>query len=451
MSPFPMRRVPRIFPFAVPIVAMLVTLSGCSSKPASVQLEEPIRTVEVAAVTRGVLDEGLTLSGKVKGQVEVAVLPKAAGRVEKVAVQVGKRVRPGDLLIQLETKDVMAQIAQAEAAVKAAEAGKENAQAQATLQILSAEQNVKQAQEAVRQAEKALAAAQNSYDLAAKNLQRQKSLFEAGVASQTAVEQAENGFKQAEAGLQQAKSGYETARKALQVAQENLRIANERIALKAADAQVEQAKAALVAARRQLENMSVTAPVAGVVASLPVKVGEMVNPQSVVATIVNMNPAIVEVDLPEHAYGSVAVGDPVKVTIQEKTYQGKVTSKDLTPNSQTKAYLVKIEVPNPEGRIASGLSATVTFLPKGAKPTILIPAEAYMASEKAGEGRVMVYKDGVVHERRITVGRQTSKYVEVTSGLQPGENVVVKGQYLVKDGDRVRLPEDGQQEGGRKS
>lgn len=447
-----MRRAPRVLAFGVLIVAVLVVLSGCSSKKeASVQLEEPIRTVEVAAVTKGVLDEGLTLSGKVKGRVEVAILPKAAGRVEKVAVQVGKRVRPGDLLIQLETKDVVAQIAQAEAAVKAAEAGRENARAQTTLQILSAEQNVKQAQEAVRQAEKALEAAQNSYDLAAKNLQRQKALFEAGAISQTVVEQAENGFKQAEAGLQQAKSGYETARKALQVAQENLKIANERVALKAADAQVEQAKAALAAARRQLENMSVTAPVAGVVASLPVKVGEMVNPQSVVATIVDMNPAIVEVDLPEHAYANVAVGDPVNVTIQGKTHQGKVASKDMIPNPQTKAYLVKIEVPNPGGVIASGLSATVTFLPKGAKPTILIPAEAFMADEKAGEGRVMVYKEGVVHERRITVGRQTSKYVEVTSGLQPGEQVVVKGQYLVKDGDRVRLREDGPQEGGRKS
>lgn len=437
-------------------ITAFTALAACSrAQEASAPAEEPIRTVEVADVTEGVLDEGVTLSGKVKGHIEVPILPKASGRIESIAVAVGSRVRPGDLLIQLETKDVIAQVHQAEAALRAAEAGRESADAQTTTQILGAEQAVKQAEEGVLQAEKGLAAAENARDLAKKNAERLRTLFENGLASQVELEQAENQLKQAEAGLQQAKSAHENAKKALEVATENLKIARERVAVKAANAQVEQARAGLEAARRLLENMRVTAPVGGTVASLPVSVGDMVSPQVVVATIVDMNPAIVTVDVPEQAYRSVAVGDPVTVAVSGERFQGKVSKKDLTPNPQTKAYRVEIEVPNPEGKLVSGLSADVTFAPKGAKKTLLIPAEAYMASAKGGEGHVMVYEDGIVRERKVTVGRMTTNYVEVTSGLKAGEKVVIKGQYLLKDGDPVKLQgsegEEDQKAGGGKT
>lgn len=431
--------------FLLMLLLFIPLLSSCSSPTETgAQPETPIRTVEVADVKEGVFDEGLTLSGKVKGHVEVAVVPKTGGRVERIGVQVGNRVRPGDLIVQLDTRDVLAQAEQAEAALKVAEAGKESAAAQSAQQIMSAEQGEKQAQEALRQAEKGLEAARYAYDLAVKNLERQQSLLESGLASETAVEQAENGLKQAEAALQQAESGHANALKALEVAQENLKIANERLALKAAEAQVAQAKAGVDAARRLLENMRVTAPVAGVVASLSAKVGAMVGPQDVVATIVDMDPAIVEVDLPEQAYADVEAGDPVTVTVRSETFEGKVITKNLTSDPRTKAYSVKIEIPNKDGRLISGQSATVAFRPKGAKPSVLIPAEAYMESEKAGQGRVMVYEDGVVHERRVTVGRQSTASVEVTSGLKPGEKVVVKGQYLLKEGDKVRLAGEAQ-------
>ncbi|MBE3596946.1 MAG: efflux RND transporter periplasmic adaptor subunit [Hydrogenibacillus sp.] len=425
------------------LIGFILLASGCSSTiETGMSQEMPVRAVAVADVAEGVFDEGLTFSGVIKGHVEVAVVPKSSGRIERIAVQVGQRVKPGDLLIQLDAKDIQPQLAQAEAALKVAEAGKESATAQSTQQVLSAEQNVKQAEEGVRQAEKGLEAAQGAYELAQKNLERQRALLESGLASAIDVEQAENSVKQAETGLQQAQSAHANALQALKVAQENLNFAKERIALKTAEAQVEQAKAALDAARRQLDAMRITAPVGGVVASLPANVGEMVSPQSTVATIVDLHPAIVEVELPEQVYHQVTVGDPVDVVVQEEKMQGTVSAKNLTADQRTKGYLVKIEVPNPEGRLASGMSAQVTILPKDAKPTIFIPAEAYMASEKVGEGRVMVYADGVVHERWITIGRQSAASVEVISGLKPGEKVVVKGQYLLKDGDRVRLADE---------
>ncbi|MBT9281053.1 MAG: efflux RND transporter periplasmic adaptor subunit [Hydrogenibacillus schlegelii] len=418
-------------------------LIGCQqAEPASAPAELEPTTVSVAEAKEGTLEAGLTLTGKVKGSVELALLPKASGRVARIAVAVGSRVKAGDLLVELDASDVEAQVRQAEAAVKAAEAGKESAEAQAEAQIAQAKQAVHQAEEGLKQAEKSLEAARNAHALAEKNVERVTKLKDDGLASEVDLEQAEQQEKQAATALQQAESARENAAKALEVARLNLKIAEERVGVKAATAQLEQARAGLASARHLLENMRITAPVGGVVAALPVAVGDMVGPQVAVATIVDMHPARVVVDLPEQAYDAVAVGQAVTVTAGDRSQTGTVKVKDLTPNPQTRAYRVEVEVPNDDGAFVSGMSVTVVFPPEGMKPVLLVPADAVLPSAEAGKGTVYVYEGGVVRERSVELGRQTKAVVEIRSGLQAGEKVVVKGQYLLKDGDRVRLADE---------
>ncbi|KWX06913.1 efflux RND transporter periplasmic adaptor subunit [Hydrogenibacillus schlegelii] len=423
------------------VPALLIGCQRAETASAPAELEPP--TVVVAETKEGTLETGLTLTGKVKGSVELMLLPKASGRVARVAVAVGDPVKAGALIVELDASDVEAQIRQAEAAVRAAEAGKESAEAQAEAQIAQARQAVLQAEEGVKQAEKSLAAAQYARDLAAKNVERVTKLKDAGLATDVELEQAEQQKKQAEAALQQAESARDNAAQALEVAKLNLQIAEQRLGAKAASAQLEQARAGLQAALHQRENLRITAPVGGVVASLPVAVGDLVSPQVAVATIVNMRPARVVVDVPEQALDAVAVGQAVTVSVGDRTVPGTVKVKDLTPNPQTRSYRVEVEVPNDDGALVSGQSATVVFPPEGAPTVLLVPADAVLPSKDTGKGTVFVYEDGVVHERTVELGRETKSFVEIRAGLKAGEKVVVKGQYLLRDGDRVRLTDEG--------
>jgi RND family efflux transporter MFP subunit len=165
----------------------------------------------------------------------------------------------------------------------------------------------------------------------------------------------------------------------------------------------------------------------------------MASPGTPLLTVVDMDPAVVEVALPEKVYPLVEVGQEVEVEVQGEKFTGKVRSKDMTVDPAKKTYLLKVEIPNPDGKLASGMTASVFIPEKGAEKGLLIPAEAYMDSEEAGRGSVMVYKNGVVEERTVTIGQMTTRQVQVLSGLSVGEKVVTKGQHLLKDGDKVKV------------
>lgn len=421
------------------ILCGLLLLTACNARPEDTQTEAPLPTVTLATAEMGVLEQGVRLSGQVKGNTQVDVMPKLSGKVERVSVAVGDVVKKGDVLVQLETTDIENQIAQAEAGVAAARAALQLAREQAQTQILNTANAYAQAKRGVEQAEAQLNTAKTAYENAQADYERVRQLFEAGLASQQQLEQAKLGLNQAEAAYKQAQGGYESAKEGLRLARRNQLQAERQTAVKSAEAQLQQAEAGLATARQQLENARITAPVDGRVASIRAEVGAMATAGMPVLTIVNMDPAIVEVSLPENVYAKVQVGQDVEVVVQGETFSGKVRSKDMTPNATNRAYLLKVEVPNPDERLASGMTATVFIPDPGAVERLLIPSAAYMDSTEPGRGRVMVYKDGVVEERTVHVGQMTTEKVEVLSGLQAGEQVVVKGQHLLKDGDRVQV------------
>ena len=421
------------------LLCVLLFLTACNAQQEETATEAPLPAVVLATVEEGVLEQGVRLSGQVKGNTQVDVLPKLSGKVEQIAVNVGDVVKKGDLLVQLDDSDIRSQVAQAEAGVAAARAALEMAREQAQSQILNTANAYAQAKRGVEQAEAQLNTAKTALENARADYERVRQLYEAGLASQQQLEQAKLGLNQAEAAYKQAQGGYESAKEALRLARKTQLQAERKTAVKSAQAQLQQAEAGLAAARQQLENTRITAPVEGRVASINAVVGAMATAGMPLLTIVDMDPAVVEVPLPENVYPKVQIGQEVKVEVQGKTYSGRVRSKDMTPNPGSRTYLLKVEVPNPDERLASGMTASVFIPEQGAEKRLLMPTAAYMESAEAGRGRVMVYKDGVVEERTVKIGRMTSEKVEVLSGLQAGEQVVVKGQHLLKDGDRVEV------------
>lgn len=422
------------------LLCSLLLMTACNAQSElEVETEEALPTVEVATVEKGVLERGVQLSGVVKGETEVDVVPKLSGKIERVLVSVGDVVNKGDLLVQLDESDIRSQVAQAEAAVKAAQAGLQAAKEQAQSLVINSDNAYEQAKRGVEQAQQQLETARTAYENTKTDYERMNQLFQAGLISQQQFEQTKLGLEQAKAALKQAESAYESAKEGLKLARNNQLQAQKQTSVKTAQANLQQAQAGLQAARQQLSNARVTAPVSGKVASVTAVEGAMASMGMPLLKIVDMDPAIVEVKLPENVYPQVQVGQEVNVEVQGTTVVGKVRSKDMAPDPATRTYLMKVEVPNADERLASGLTAKVLIPEQGTKETLLIPVAAYMESAEAGRGRVMVYKNGVVEERTVEVGRMTSEKVEILSGLVAGEQVVVRGQHLLKDGDRVEL------------
>lgn len=420
-------------------IVTIFSLTGCGQTKESAPQEEWIRTVTTEKVQEGHLEERVQLSGTVKGSVEVQLLPKTPGKVEQVVVKPGDRVKQGQLLIRLDESDVRAQVAQAEAGLRAAQAGVEQARVQSDAQIANAESAAAQAEGGVKQARLQLEQAKETYANLQKEDQELQRVVNAGAAKPEQVQQIKQGLQQAEAAVKQAQASYDTARSVYQAALRGLKVAEQQAAVNGAKAQVGQAEAALDAARQQLASTRVVSPVDGTVASVNVAVGEMTAPNVPVATIVRMNPATVEVQLPEGLYDAVTVGQKIQVQMNGQLLTGKVKEKSLTTQSMSKTYLMKLEVANAHGRFNSGMTVGVILPKKLSAKGLLIPVTAYIDGETPQKGKVMVVKDGAVEERIITIGKMTSQKVQVLSGLEPGEQVVTRGQHLLRDGEKVHV------------
>jgi RND family efflux transporter MFP subunit len=263
----------------------------------------------------------------------------------------------------------------------------------------------------LRNAEAALYIAETNLEAAEKAYQRAKDLFEANAMSQAEYEGAETGYK-------------------------------------IARAQYDQAEVARDTAQKNLVEATVTAPVSGRVAYLDVEVGEMVGPQAPVAGVVRLNPVRVKLNLSENVVGSVAVGQEVGVTVDAagKTAAGTVCSVAPKIDRTTRAFPVEVEIPNSDGKILAGMVAKIRLATGASKGALVVPAAAVLKS--SGESMVFVVKDGVVEERAVTTGFSSKDRVEVLTGLSESEEVIVTGNRLVGDGQKVRVDKTVDSTGG---
>ena len=220
-------------------------------------------------------------------------------------------------------------------------------------------------------------------------------------------------------------------------------------ALNAAKAQLQQAEAALVSARKNLSYSSVTAPVAGIVGTIPDKEGTLVSP-STVLTVISDNKvmqadfSINEKILLEYSEGGkrsmneiVASFPEVSLKLADGTiypYKGKIVSISGVIDQATGSAMTKAEFPNPDGMLRSGNTGQV-LLPTNHNATIQIPQNATFEIQDM-KFCFVVGDSAKVHSTPITIAPiDDGKNYIVTSGLKPGDVIVTEGIGIsVKDG-----------------
>ncbi|OPX92637.1 MAG: Macrolide export protein MacA [Pelotomaculum sp. PtaB.Bin104] len=379
------------------LAVSIVTMAACSTGSKAGDQN----TVSVSKLTAhtGSLNGGTVVGGKLDALNSANVVPKIAGKVASIPVDVGSEVAEGDLLVSLDAADLVAMVD-----LYAAQLDK------ARNSDLPTQKN---------QAELTLANAESSFKTAEADYQRNKQLRDSSVISSQQFEQSEKLYIQA-------KASYEAAQNNLNI------LVNATI-----PETIRQSEAQLKKAQADFANTVIRAPIGGVVTARYINPGEMASTTQPVVTLVNLDTVIVSVNVNETQINKINVGQQLKVrvgSVQDEPFVGSVTNVAFAANSSSKAYPVKIQIPNPQHVLKPGMFAEV-FFNTGDEDGIIIPREALATDGE--KSYIWVISNGIVTKREVVAGPSDGKNVVIRSGLREGEEIATTNIDSLKDGVKI--------------
>lgn len=233
----------------------------------------------------------------------------------------------------------------------------------------------------------------------------------------------------AEAALAQAQNNYDS-NKALR--DKGLAANNTGIV---AEAALRQAKTAFDQAKQEFDRASVTTKVAGVVQDPLAVVGTVLSPGQPCATVVELNPMLFVANVPEARIARAELGLPAKITtVTGQSIEGKVSYIASLADESTRSFPIEIELPNADGKVLSGVTATAT-VGMGTVPAHLLPQSVLTLNDEGALG-VRAVKGDTVEFYPVTIISDSREGVWVT-GLPPTVDVITIGQEYVVPGQKV--------------
>lgn len=342
------------------------------------EAQEAYVPVEVSPVTRVSIQQRASLSGVLQAKKNAAVMVPLTAVVEQVDVRLGQWVEKDEVLFVLDEDAIADQVDQATAAFSQAQAAYES--------------NLEQLQ------------------LAKTTAERMRRLFEAGAVSKAEVEQAE-----------------------LAASPENIAVLFSGF---------QQAKTIYDQAQSMMEDLAVKAPISGEISYLGVAENGFVAPGQPAAMIVDASTMKVAVNLPSKLISLIRLNDEVELEIPatQETEMGLIVAIGPSVDQQTFLYPVEIEMENPQGTMLPGMFAKVYLVTDEREDALAVPIEAVV--ESLGRKRVFVQVGDRAEERIVETGLDDGVYVEILSGLEEGEILIVVGQNFLVDGDQILVVEE---------
>lgn len=371
------------------VVLVLAALAAAGYYVKERYYTTPTVTMMTATVTRGSVEETVLATGQLRPVTLVAVGAQASGRITSLDVKLGDRVKAGDLIAEIDSVTQQNNLKTAEASLASIHA--QRAEKEATL------------------------------TLARQTLERQQTMV-----SQNAV-----------------------ARADLDSAQANVATTEAQIA--ALDAEIQSAEVAVATARVNLGYTRITAPIDGTVLDVVSQAGQTVNATQSAPTIVvlgqldtmTVRAEISEADVvnvkpgqkvyftiigdPDHRYdATLETIDPAPDTIRSDAAIVSSSSASSSSSSSSAIYYYgNFNVPNPDGRLRTYMTAEVNIVLGSADNVLTVPAAALGSRDGEGKYRVKVLNaDGSTAERRVEIGLNDKVTAEVKSGLSEGDKVV---------------------------
>ncbi|MGA1875600.1 MAG: efflux RND transporter periplasmic adaptor subunit [bacterium] len=210
--------------------------------------------------------------------------------------------------------------------------------------------------------------------------------------------------------------------------------------LDASLAHLKETEANLASARLALERTTITAPIDGFMNRLEAKVGLLVSRSDPIAQILDTRRVKVEVGIPEADVRAIQDLKEAFVEVAAaggKKFLGRNIFLSRQPDSSRRVYTMKLAVDNPANQLRPGMFARVDLIKHRYEGAIAIPLYAVIA--RGDERFVYIVQDGAARYRKIALGILDGWRVQVTEGLEPGEQVIIVGHRSLEDGQRVAV------------
>lgn len=340
----------------------------------------------------------LTLPGQTEPFDTATIYPRATGYIAERKVDIGSRVKKGDLLIRIASPDLDRQLDQAKAQLKQVEA----TQAQAQASLDQAKANLELANVTFKRTNKLT---QQGYETVQNNDNQSTQVK----AQQASVETAEAGIKVA-----------------------------------AANVQAQQATVERLATLTHFEE--VLAPFDGIVTTRGVDVGDLVNADSktgtALFTVASDKVLRVTVHVPQVnalAIRDGLVGDVSLPQNPGRIYSGKIARSSVALLNSARTLDTEVDVANPKGELKPGAFVNVSFNVPRDKPDVVLPAEALIFN--AHGLQVAIVQDDEIHLQVVSIYRDFGKTVELRDGLAGGEQVVMSPPTDLVEHSKVKVKE----------
>ncbi|MBI3650912.1 MAG: efflux RND transporter periplasmic adaptor subunit [Acidobacteria bacterium] len=388
--------------------AILLTAIGSSAceKKQQAATEKPslAQSVRVEKISLTPVDEVYEATGTVKAQTTTALSAKLMGNVVALNVREGDRVRAGQTLIELDNRDAATQLQKAQAGWR------------------EAQQTLAEVEQASAAAQSAQAAAEANRQFAASTFARYQTLLERQAISPHEFDEVKAKYQIAEA----------ETRRAEQMAQTLIARKNQALA------RIDQAKADISNAQITVGYGRITSPINGIVTAKQIEVGAIAAPGVPLLMIEDNSQYRLEATVEESQLGRIHLHDTVGVQIAAlgaETVSGKVVEIVPITDTASRSYIVKIGLPALP-TLRSGLYGKARFL-TGHRQALTISPKAIVQQGQL-TSLYVVDDGGVARLRLVKTGKAYGEQIEILSGLNDGERVIVEGQVQVSDGSRVR-------------
>lgn len=202
--------------------------------------------------------------------------------------------------------------------------------------------------------------------------------------------------------------------------------------------QLEQAAAGAGVARKNLAEARLVAPISGFIARRILEPGVMVGAGQPVFEIARMDPIEVNVGIPETDVRLVKVGQSATVTIPAwpgRSFQGIVRVVNVSADPASRTYMARVSVPNPQRELKVGMVAEVSITGARRLDMLTVPAGAIVRDPQGAALVFQYFPDQQrVYSKRVEIGSFYGRDVQIRSGLQGQESIVVAGQNMLRNG-----------------
>jgi RND family efflux transporter MFP subunit len=377
---------------AAAILLAALFLTGCASEEkkaeAASKPAEPISVQTVVAQTR-LVDKTLSITGSLIPDETVSVSSEVPGRITSISVDFGRRVKKGEVIAELDKRELNFAVQRAQASL---------AQALARLGLNPDQEDVRpENTPSSRQAQAQMEDARSKFENASQ-------LVKTGDISQERFTEIQKYFQARQAVYEASKDETRTLL-----------------------AQVQALKSEVSLARKRLSDATLRAPFDGSVSERLASPGQYMKENTPIVTIVKTDPMRLRMDVPENATGAIRVGSTLTFTTDAAPgSEFRAVVRELNPSLESKSRTLTAEarLTSKDPRLRPGMFVQVRLVVSKRNETVVVPKSAIYSV--AGLTKLFVIQNGRAVERRITPGQEIGDWIEVPGdAVNPGDSVAV--------------------------